>query len=138
MSMIEQTTLQLPSYDRGIHLITDRVRDALPDLPEKGLLNIFVKHTSAGIMINENNAPAVRRDFKEILQRLIPDGQSYFTHTEEGPDDMPSHVKSAFVGHSVTIPIVQGDFDFGTWQGIFLCEFRINKGGRTLRLTLYK
>jgi secondary thiamine-phosphate synthase enzyme len=136
--MIQQETLKLPSYDRGIHLITDKVREALPELPDQGLLNIFVRHTSAGIMINENNAPEVRKDFKEILQRLIPDDEPYYTHTEEGPDDMPSHVKSAFVGHSVNVPITDGDFDFGTWQGIYLCEFRINKGGRTLKLTLYQ
>lgn len=135
--MIQQVEITLPPYDRGLYLITNEVINALPKLPDQGLLNVFVKHTSAGLMLNENADPAVRVDFNEIMQRLVPDGESYYTHDQEGPDDMPSHVKSAMVGHSLTIPISEGKLNLGTWQGIYLCEFRIYKHSRHLVLTLY-
>ncbi|MCH8905252.1 MAG: YjbQ family protein [Bacteroidetes bacterium] len=135
--MITQEEITLPAYERGIHIITDEVLDALPELPEKGLLNIFIKHTSAGLMINENADPAVRFDFNAIMNKLIPDGEDYYTHTEEGPDDMPSHVKSAMMGNSLNIPISNGKLNLGVWQGINLCEFRTYRHERTLVLTVY-
>jgi secondary thiamine-phosphate synthase enzyme len=135
--MIQQYELTLPAYPRGFHLITDKITEKLNDLPGKGLVNIFIKHTSAGLTINENADPSVRVDFESIMNRLVPEGQPYYTHDDEGPDDMPAHVKSALTGASVTIPVSDGKLDLGTWQGIYLCEFR-NKGGRrSLVITVY-
>ena len=99
------------------------------DLPESGILNLFIKHTSAGLTINENADPSVRRDFESFMNKLIPENHPSYSHTYEGADDMPAHLKSSIVGQSVTLPISNHRLDLGTWQGIYLCEFR-NRGGR--------
>jgi secondary thiamine-phosphate synthase enzyme len=127
--MVEQIEIILPSFDRGFHLITDHVLEKMPRLPESGILHLFIKHTSAGLTINENADGTVRTDLERIFNKLVPDGLKEYVHTMEGPDDMPAHVKSSLVGHSVSIPITQHRLNLGTWQGIFLCEFR-NRGGR--------
>ena len=135
--MIDQYDIRLPSYPRGIHIITDHVMGSIPTLPDKGLMNIFIKHTSAALTINENADPAVRSDFERIMNKLVPENEPFYTHTAEGPDDMPSHVKSSMMGFSVNIPISGGRLDMGTWQGIYLCEFRNKGGGRKLLVTIY-
>jgi len=135
--MITQQHISLPAFPRGFHLITDLVREALPELPETGLLNVFILHTSAGLTINENADPDVRVDYETIFNRLVPENDPAYTHTIEGPDDMPAHVKSTLAGSSVTIPITNGKLHLGTWQGIFLCEFRNRGGSRKLVLTVY-
>jgi secondary thiamine-phosphate synthase enzyme len=127
--MVEQIEIILPSFERGFHLITDRILEQLPKLPESGILHLFIKHTSAGLTINENADGTVRTDLERIFNKLVPDGLKEYVHTMEGPDDMPAHVKSSLVGHSVSIPITQHRLNLGIWQGIFLCEFR-NRGGR--------
>jgi secondary thiamine-phosphate synthase enzyme len=136
--MITQREIQLAPYRRGIHIITSEISYVLGDLPQQGLLNIFIKHTSAGLAINENADPAVRKDFEAILNQLVPEEQPFYTHKEEGPDDMPSHVKSTMTGHSLTIPISDGELNLGTWQGIYLCEFRNRASGRKLVVTIYQ
>lgn len=136
--MIQQFEITLPAFPKGFHLITDIISGKLKSLPDKGLLNIFVKHTSAGIMINENADPSVRKDFITILNRLIPEGDPAYVHIDEGEDDMPAHVKSTFTGVSITIPITNGRMNLGIWQGIFLCEFRNRGGNRKLVITVYK
>ncbi len=135
--MIQQFHLSLKEFGKGFHLITREVEQALPELPEKGLLNIFIQHTSAGIMINENADATVRTDFETVFNRLIPEDSREYVHTLEGPDDMPAHIKSSMTGHSISIPISNFRLDLGTWQGIYLCEFRNRGGSRKLVLTLY-
>lgn len=136
--MIDQYTLTLPAYERGFHLITREVLSALPALPEKGMLHVFIQHTSAGLSLNENADPTVRVDFESIFNRLVPEDEPYYTHDYEGSDDMPAHVKASLVGASVSIPISDHRLNLGTWQGIYLCEFRNRGGRRKLILTLYK
>jgi len=116
--------IQLPHYSRGFHLITRDIISQLPALPESGLLVIFIKHTSAGLTINENADPDVRHDFQTFFNKLVPDGAPYFIHTLEGPDDMSAHIKASLIGSSVTIPIKNHRLNLGTWQGVYLCEFR--------------
>lgn len=135
--MIQQVELKLPAKPRGYHLITSIVLNQLPDLPQQGLLNIFIKHTSAGLTINENADPSVRVDFENIFNDLVPENLPYLTHTMEGSDDMPAHIKSSLVGASVTIPISDGQLNLGTWQGLYLCEFRNHGGSRKLVATIY-
>lgn len=136
--MITQTELRLPPMRRGCHLITGDIMRHLPSpLPAAGLLNVFVKHTSCGLTINENADPDVRSDMNKILNRLVPENQPYYDHTMEGADDMPAHAKSSLTGVSLTIPIAGGRLALGTWQGIYLCEFRDYGGPRTLVLTVY-
>ena len=135
--MIEQKEITLKNYPRGYHLITHEVESALGDFPDSGILHVFVKHTSAGLTINENADPSVRTDFESIFNRLVPENEPYYTHTMEGSDDMPAHIKSSLVGVSVSIPIRDGRLDMGTWQGIYLCEFRNHSGRRRLVLTVY-
>ncbi len=134
--MIQHKYLHLASYPRGFHLITDSVLQAIGDLPKTGLLHLFIKHTSAGLTINENADPSVRVDFESILNDIVRENLPYLTHTLEGPDDMPAHVKSALVGSSVSIPIVDYKLELGTWQGIYLCEFRNHGGSRKLVATM--
>ena len=107
-----------------------------PPLPQTGLLHLFIQHTSAGLTINENADPSVRVDFEQIFNKLVPENMSFLTHTMEGPDDMPAHIKAAMVGSSVSIPISQGQLNLGTWQGIYLCEFRNHGGSRKLVATI--
>lgn len=135
--MITQIEFTLPAYSRGFHLITEEVRSQLSVLPETGLFNLCIKHTSAGLCINENADPSVRVDFESIFNRIVPENLPFLTHTLEGPDDMPAHIKTALVGHSITLPITRGQFNLGTWQGIYLCEFRKHGGNRKLVATIY-
>lgn len=135
--MVQQKEILLPQFVRGYHLITDVILKNLPELPEKGLLHIFIQHTSAGITINENFDSTVRKDFESFLDKLIPDGSPYFVHDSEGGDDMPAHLKASVIGQSVTIPISNKKLNLGTWQGIYLCEFRNSGGRRRLVLTVY-
>ncbi len=135
--MIEQVTVQLRAYPRGFHLITNDVLQQLPSLPDAGLLHLFIQHTSAGLTINENADPSVRVDFETIFNKLVPEDDPDYTHTMEGPDDMPAHVKASLVGCSVTIPIRHGELALGTWQGLYLCEFRNHGGRRKLLATIW-
>lgn len=134
--MIQQIELKLPAYPRGFHLITHHITGVLKDLPEKGLIHIFLHHTSAGLMINENADPSVRTDLESSFNQLAPEGMKYYTHTMEGPDDMPAHIKSAITGVSLLIPLSGGRLKLGTWQGIFLCEFRDHGGQRKITITV--
>ena len=124
---------------RGFHLVTDEIESALAaelrDV-EVGVLHVFIQHTSAALTINENASPDVRRDFATWFDRAVPDGASYWTHTLEGPDDMPAHVKASLLGFSVSIPIGDGRLALGTWQGIYLCELRDSGGARRLVATV--
>jgi len=135
--MIEQFKITLPEYRKGFHLITRTIEQQLPELPEKGLLNILIKHTSAGITINENADPSVRTDFEQVFNRLVPENQNFYSHTLEGADDLPAHIKSSIVGQSLTIPITNRRLNLGTWQGIYLCEFRNYGGPRELVMTVF-
>jgi secondary thiamine-phosphate synthase enzyme len=134
--MIAQTEILLNRYSRGFHLITSQIEKNLPKLPEKGIVNIFIEHTSAAIAINENADPSVRYDFNSFINRLIPDGDPFHTHTLEGEDDMPAHIKSSIFGQSITIPIKNFRMALGTWQGIYLCEFRDDGGQRRILITI--
>lgn len=135
--MIYQLEITLPPFKRGYHIITDLITSKLKNLPKNGLINIFIKHTSAAITINENADPSVLVDFENFTNKLIPDGDSSFSHTMEGSDDMPAHIKSSTYGQSLTIPVTNYSLNLGTWQGIYLCEFRNNGGNRKLVITNY-
>ncbi len=134
--MVEQIEFTLRPYPRGIHLVTGEVMRQLPPLPEKGLLNLLIKHTSAALALNENADPDVRHDLNMIFDRLVPENAPFYLHTDEGPDDMPSHAKSVIVGSALTLPITDGHLNLGTWQGIYLCEFRDYGGPRRLVATI--
>jgi len=135
--MIIQLNISLKPYARGYHLITKFITDKLPDLPKTGLLNLFIQHTSAALSINENADPTVRIDFERFINELIPENKSYYTHTLEGADDMPAHIKSSVFGVSLTIPIQNSRLALGTWQGIYLCEFRDYAHSRNILVTIY-
>ena len=135
--MVTQTDILLPAYARGFHLITRAVMQQLGQLPATGIFHLFIKHTSAGLTVNENADPSVRVDYESIFNKLVPENMPFLTHTMEGPDDMPAHIKSSLVGSSVTIPISNGQLNLGTWQGIYLCEFRNHGGRRKLVATIY-
>lgn len=132
-----QTTLRLPALSRGFHLITDRVEQAIGELPKIriGLVHVFLQHTSASLTINENADPDVRTDFETGLNRIVPEHMP-FVHTIEGPDDMPAHIKASLLGASVSIPVRDGRLALGTWQGIYLCEHRDRATPRTLVITM--
>lgn len=134
--MTRQTEFWLAPQPRGCHLITQDVIKNLPELPEAGLLNIFVCHTSCALSINENYDPDVRTDMAHALDRLAPESQALYAHADEGPDDMPAHIKASVIGQSVTIPIRHRQLALGTWQGIYLCEFRNRGGSRRLIATV--
>jgi len=134
--MVDHTHFTLSSYSRGFHLITREVLNALSTLPENGLLHLFIQHTSAGLTINENADPDVRVDFESYMNEIVRENAEFLTHTLEGPDDMPAHVKSSMMGNSVSIPIVQGQLGLGTWQGIYLCEFRNRPHRRKIIATI--
>lgn len=135
--MIEQFEITLAPFRRGSHLITSLIEQYLPPLPEKGLLHILVKHTSAGITLNENADPSVRQDFESFMNKLVPENDPLYIHTYEGSDDMPSHLKSAIIGTEITIPISNHRLNLGTWQGIYFCEFRNHGGSRKLVLSIF-
>ena len=121
-----QREITLEPRPRGFHLVTDEVQRALPELSELevGLCHLFIRHTSASLTINENASPDVRRDFAEWFDRAVPDGADYFSHTLEGPDDMPAHIKTMLTATSLHIPVLKGELALGTWQAIYLIEHR--------------
>lgn len=135
--MITQTTFNLTAKRRGCHLITHEIIKRLPQLPETGLLNLFVQHTSCALTINENADPDVRLDMEQIMNHLVKENEPYYEHTMEGADDMPAHAKCSLFGTSLTIPITNGKLNLGTWQGIYLCEFRNYGGERRIVATIY-
>ena len=135
--MIQQTEFSLPEYRYGFHLITQDVLSKIGALPETGLLNLFIKHTSAGLTINENADSSVMSDFKTFFSDWIPENYPKFEHDYEGKDDMPAHIKSSVIGQSLTIPITNHRLNLGTWQGIYLCEFRYSGGRREIVATIY-
>ncbi|PLX18571.1 MAG: secondary thiamine-phosphate synthase [Salinivirgaceae bacterium] len=135
--MITRREITLRSHGRGFHLVTRQIEQALDNLPDEGLLHLFLRHTSAGLTINENADPSVRDDFETFFNDLVPESYRKFTHTMEGSDDMPAHIKASLVGFEVTIPILNGRLDMGTWQGIYLCEFRNHGGNRRVTATIY-
>ena len=135
--MIQQIFARLPEMARGFHLITNYIQSELGELPQEGLLNIFIQHTSAGLTINENADPTVREDFNTSMDKLIPESHTAYKHDMEGLDDMPAHIKSSLIGQSLTIPIIKGKLALGMWQGIYLCEFRNYGGSRKIIMTIY-
>ena len=134
--MVQQHEFILPPFKRGFHLITHLVEENLPDLPKAGLLHLIIQHTSAGLKLNENADPTVRTDFETIFNKLVPEGSKDYIHTFEGDDDMPAHIKSSIVGQTVSIPITSHQLNLGTWQGIYLCEFRNRGGARRIVATI--
>ena len=134
--MIQQVEFRLTARSRGFHLITDEVISRLPQLPEKGLLHLFIKHTSAALSVNENADPDVQRDLSMFFDKAVREGDPDYAHTLEGADDMPAHIKTSIIGTSVTIPISNGRLNMGVWQGIYLCEFRNRGGARNVVATI--
>jgi len=135
--LIKQFEIKLPAYPKGFHLITKMVNDRISELPDSGLVHILLKHTSAGITLNENADPSVRTDFESFMNKLIPENDPAYTHIFEGADDMPAHLKSSLIGQTLMIPVTNGHLNLGTWQGIYLCEFRNHGGPRKLVVTIY-
>jgi secondary thiamine-phosphate synthase enzyme len=135
--MVYQVEVTLNEYPRGFHLITQEILQQVGTLPESGILHVFIKHTSAGLTINENADFTVREDFESSFNLLIPEDADHYVHTVEGSDDMPAHIKSTLVGSSVSVPITDHRLNLGIWQGIYLCEFRNRGGRRKLVLTFY-
>ncbi len=133
-----QKEISLPSFSRGFHLITDHIVKQIPELKEikVGIMHVFIKHTSAALCINENADPTVRHDFESHFNRAVPENAPYYQHTDEGPDDMPAHIKAALLGSSVSMPVTAGRPNLGTWQGIYLCEHRNRGGSRRLVITI--
>ena len=134
--MIQQVEITLRPHARGFHLVTEEIVRQLPPLPQTGLLNLFIQHTSAALSINENCDPDVRDDMEQIFNRLIRERESWYTHTLEGWDDMPAHAKSTMIGVSLSVPVTRGQLNLGTWQGIYLCEFRNHGGPRRIVATI--
>ena len=135
--MIQHFDIQLSARKRGYHIITSEILNAIGRLPESGVLFLFIKHASAAICINENADPDVLADFESIFNHIVPEHLPFLKHTIEGPDDMPAHIKAAMIGSSISIPIRNGKLDLGTWQGIYLCEFRNKGGSRKLTASIY-
>ena len=137
--IIEQQSIILTAKKRGFHLITNEVRSAMPALAgiKKGLCQVFIRHTSASLTINENADPTVRQDFETWFNKAVPENDPDYRHDMEGPDDMPAHLKAALLGASVQIPIMNGMLALGTWQGIYLCEHRDHGGPRELIVTYW-
>lgn len=133
-----QKTITLSAKSRGFHIITHDVLENIPELKDlkTGILQLFIKHTSASLTINENADPTVRTDFESHFNMLAPENQSYYQHTFEGSDDMPAHLKASLLGSSVSIPITDGKLNLGTWQGIYLCEHRNRGSDRKLIITI--
>ncbi len=133
--MTQQEFELAPRY-RGYHLVTNEILKHLPPLPQTGILHLFIKHTSAALSINENADPSVRVDFESVMNKIVPENESCYTHTLEGSDDMPAHAKSSLIGNSITVPVTNGRLNLGTWQGIYLCEFRNHGGARRIVATI--
>ena len=134
--MWKQVEFELQSRKRGFHLVTAEIICHLPALPKVGIVHLFIKHTSAGLSINENADLDVRTDMESIFNHLVKEREPYYLHTLEGDDDMPAHAKSTLVGNSITIPITNGKLNMGTWQGIYFCEFRDYGGSRKMVATI--
>jgi len=134
-----QRDIQLRPQSRGFHLVTREVVSSLPEIEGLGvgLLHLFIRHTSASLTLNENASPDVRRDFESWFNEVVPERASYWTHTLEGPDDMPAHIKAALLGCSLSLPVRDGSLALGTWQGIYLGEHRDSGGPRTVVATLW-
>lgn len=139
MVEIFQQEITLPAFPRGYHLITHLIEENCYFLAQlqTGVLHIFLQHTSASLTINENADPSVRRDFRAAFDRLVPENAPYYTHTQEGPDDMPAHLKTALLDTALSVPVRGGRLHMGTWQGIYLCEHRNHGGSRQLVLTAW-
>jgi len=135
---IFQKEIILNAYEKGFHLVTEKIISSLPELKNfrAGICNLFLMHTSASLCINENADPSVRRDFLNFTNRLVSEEEPYYTHTLEGSDDMPAHIKSSIYGNSLTIPIKNGKFVLGIWQGIYLCEHRDFSSNRHIYITI--
>jgi len=133
-----QKNMSLKARSRGFHLVTDEVLNQIPEIRqiEIGVMNVFIKHTSASLTINENADPSVRIDFESYFNDVVAEHKPYFTHTYEGSDDMPAHLKGSMLGFDINIPITQGRLNLGVWQGIYLCEHRNQGGSRNLVITL--
>ena len=133
-----QKEILLKAKSRGFHLVTDEILRNFQTLKDVkiGMMNVFIQHTSASLTINENADPTVRDDFERYFNRAMPEGEAYFQHTDEGPDDMPAHLKSSVLGVSLNIPVTNGRLRLGTWQGIYLCEHRHHGGERRLVITV--
>jgi len=133
-----QREISLPAFPRGFHLITSLIEREIPELNKinNGILQIFIKHTSASLTVNENADPSVRQDFESHFNHMVPENAPYYEHTFEGSDDMPAHIKASLLDYSVIVPISKGRLNLGTWQGIYLCEHRNRSGSRGLVLTL--
>lgn len=134
--MVQQIDISLPEFRRGYHLISSLIESQLPELPETGLITVFIRHTSAALTINENADPTVRYDFESFINKLIPENDPVYKHIYEGDDDMPAHLKSSLLGQEISIPIRNKSLYLGTWQGIYLCEFRNRGGSRKLTATI--
>lgn len=134
-----QKEIQLKPRNRGFHLVSDEIISQIPELRDVkiGLLQVFIKHTSAALTINENADPTVRQDFENYFNRSVPENQPYYRHRDEGDDDMPAHLKSSILGCSLTLPVCNGRLNIGIWQGIYLCEHRNQGGSRSLVITLH-
>jgi len=135
-----QKEITLPAYPRGFHLITSIISETIPELKEIkiGQLQVFIKHTSASLTINENADPTVRTDFESHMNKMVPENAPYYIHTYEGPDDMPAHIKASLFGASIQIPITDGKLNLGVWQGIYLCEHRNQASSRDLVITAFE
>ncbi|GLB49929.1 secondary thiamine-phosphate synthase enzyme YjbQ [Neptunitalea lumnitzerae] len=134
-----QKEFRLPAYKRGFHLVTDIIEAEFSDIKhiKMGMLQVFIKHTSASLTINENADPTVRKDFESHMNKMVPENAPYYIHTYEGPDDMPAHIKSSLMGASVQVPITNGRLNLGIWQGIYLCEHRNYGGARKIVVTAF-
>ena len=133
-----QREIRLAARPRGFHLVTGEVLEALPELRDVrvGLLHLFIRHTSASLTLNENASPDVRDDFEAFFNAAVPEDARYWTHTVEGPDDMPAHIKASVLGPALSLPVHDGRLALGTWQGVYLCEHRDHGGARSLVATL--
>jgi secondary thiamine-phosphate synthase enzyme len=133
-----QKSIILPPYKRGFHLITGILESKIPEIRsiKVGIAHVFIHHTSASLSINENADPTVRGDFERHFNQMVPENMPYYKHTMEGPDDMPAHIKASILGTSVSIPVTNGSFNLGTWQGIYLCEHRDHASGREITITI--
>jgi secondary thiamine-phosphate synthase enzyme len=133
-----QREITLRPRPRGFHLVTDEVLAGVPELGELqvGLAHLFIRHTSASLTLNENASPDVRRDFEAWFDAAVPEDAPYWTHTLEGPDDMPAHIKASLLGPSLSLPVSRGRLALGTWQGVYLCEHRDHGGPRSLLVTV--
>jgi len=133
-----QKEIIIKNKNRGFHLITNEITQSFAELNKVsiGILHLFIKHTSASLAINENSSQDVRNDFETHFNKMVPEGAKYYTHLDEGPDDMPAHIKSSILGNTLIIPIKNGSLNLGIWQGIYLCEHRNNCNARRIVLTL--